>query len=110
MTIHLDLKDINGQPLDHGSRVVAYAQEYEEVSRDESDPSCPIVEEDHDKPRPIKDVPLFIGRVMWNPEQMAVQVRIEKMMVKWECEVSSVRMGGGGYAYELLEDQLPSPA
>ena len=102
MTIEFQLTDINGSPLKEGSRVTAYGQDYEEISRDDSDPSCPIIEEDHSKPKPIKDVPLFQGIVVWNPEQLAMEIVIEKMMVKWETKPCRVRMGGGSYVYELV--------
>lgn len=101
MTITVELNDINGTPLSEGSKVCAYAQEYAEISRDDSG-DIPIIEVDHARPRPIKDVPLFIGRVAWDAEQLAFEIVIEKMMVKWESEPCRVRMGGGHYAYELI--------
>lgn len=101
MTIEIELKDINGKALAEGSRVCAYAQDYAEISRDES--GCiPVIEVDQSKPKPIIDVPLFIGQVVWNPEQLAFEIVIENMMVEWNTNPSRVRMGGGNYAYELI--------
>lgn len=101
MKIEIALKDINGKALAEGSRVCAYAQDYAEISRDESG-GIPVIEVDHAKPKPIKDVPLFIGRVVWNPEQLAIEIAIEEMLVEWATSPSRVRMGGGNYAYELI--------
>ena len=101
MTIEIEIKDIDGNPIVEGSRVLAYAQDYEEVSRDESG-NIPVIEVDHTRPKPIKDVPLFIGCVVWNPEELALEIAIEKMLVKWQTNPSRVRMGGGNYEYGLV--------
>lgn len=103
MTIEVTIRDINGAIIKEGSRVCAYEQRYAEVSRDESGP-VPIVEVDISRPMPIKDVPLFIGRVRWSHEHLAFEIAIEKMLVDWVSPPCSVRMGGGSYAFELMED------
>lgn len=102
MTLIIDVRDMNGVPISEGNRVCAYAQEYDEISRDEVG-GIPVVEVDHGRPKPIKDIPLFIGRVEWSPDQLAFEIAIEKMMVKWEAVPCRVRMGGGQYAYELVD-------
>ena len=101
MTIEIEIKDIDGKTINEGSRVCAYAQDYAEISRDESE-GVPVVELDHTRPKPIKDVPLFVGRVFWNAEELAVEIAIEKLLVKWEHAPAYVRMGGGNYAYGLI--------
>lgn len=101
MKLEIELKDINGSPIEIGDKVCAYAQEYAEVSRDESN-GVPVIELDRARPKPIRDVPLFIGRVVWDAEQLAFEIAIEKLMVDWEAQPSSVRMGGGHYVYELV--------
>ena len=101
MTLEIELKDINGNEIKEGSKVCAYVQDYVEMYHYRSD-DAPIVVLDHTKPKPIKDVPLFIGKVVWNNEQLAFEILIEKMMTDWNPIPSSIKMGGGAYAYELI--------
>ena len=49
----------------------------------------------------MKDVPLFVGIVKWDQEQLALLVFIEKILVEWECDIATVRMGGDNYHFEL---------
>lgn len=100
MRIETEINDINGTPLQLGDTVLAYAQEYEEVSRDESC-GVPIAQVDTARPKPLKDVPLFKGRIEWDAEQMALQIRIEQVLVNWEPKPAVVQMGG--YVYEKLD-------
>lgn len=101
MILTVIIKDINGHEIVEGSRVCAYEQNYVEVSRDESG-LVPIIEVDSSRPIPVKDVPLFIGHVRWDDEQLCFMVVIEKMMVDWNPAPCSVHMGGGSYTYELM--------
>lgn len=102
MTLKLDIKDINGKDIEIGSRVYAYAQNYTETLLDEIN-GVEIIEIDITKPRPIADVPLFIGQVIWNSEELAFEIRVEKILADWEIKPAYIRMGGGMYAYELSE-------
>lgn len=101
MNFQILFKDINGSDINLGDRVCAYAQDYDEVDRQYLH-GVLVVELDSTKPKPIKDIPLFIGKVRFNEEELYVEVLIEKMMVEWENPPCSVRMGGGFYVYELM--------
>ena len=102
MTIHVEVNDINGQPLALGDEVVAYALEYAEVSRDESW-GIPVIEVDSSRPKPLRDVPLFRGRIVWDAGRLDLEVEILEtleMFVEWETKPSRVRMAG--YLYERI--------
>ena len=101
MTLNIDIKDINGRDIQIGSEVCAYARNHSEVLIDKIN-GIAVVELDITKPKPIADLPLFIGKVVWNKEQLSLEILIEKMMTDWDPIPSSVQMGGGSYAYELI--------
>ena len=82
------LKDIDGQELQLGDRVFAFEQEYESVVVEE-DEDISIVEIDRSKPLPLLDVPLYIGRLTWDPEFMQVMVKVERTLVEEPVGVTS---------------------
>lgn len=97
--IPIGLDDNFGNPIYRDDEVIAYGQEYEEIAL-----AGDVVEVDADKPRPVADVPLFRGFVRWDEDQLAYVVEVTEIMGDWELKPSSIRMGGGAYAYELVNN------
>ncbi len=105
MNIEVQVKDINGNEINLGDRVYAYAQNYAEISRSEPDEGgIQVVELDTSKPKPIQDVPLFVGVVAWSEDMLALEIVIEDILVEWGSSPSRIRMGGGCYVYEISTD------
>lgn len=77
MTITTSFKDIDGRDINLGDKVFVFSQEYEVIEEDYSD-GVPVIMVDFSKPLPIKDVPLFLGRVEWCDDRKALIVRVEK--------------------------------
>lgn len=103
MNLQIQIKDINDRDINIGDRVCAYAQNYSEISRSDPDEGgIQVVELDTSKPRPIQDVPLFIGTVAWSEDMLALEVVVERILAKWDSNPSRIRMGGGCYAFELM--------
>jgi hypothetical protein len=100
MTIEVDVRDINGAPLHIGDKVMAYAKEFEIRRRETLGGGTRVVEVASERPKPVKDVPLFAGRIVWSADTLSLQVRIEKMYVHWESRLSSVSMSH--YLYERV--------
>lgn len=102
--LRIEIRDINGTPIVAGSRVCVYPQEYAVISRSNTEyGETPTALVDSRRPLPIKDLPLFIGRVRWNQYLLAFDVAVEQVLGATLGQVS-VTMGGGNYAYEVLDD------
>lgn len=103
MTLTFDLRDLNGRSVNLGDKICAYAQEYEVTHREETPGETPVECLDTTRPKPFKDVPLFIGRVVWSDAALALEVKIEEVMVRWEIKPASVFLGGGQFVFEVLD-------
>lgn len=101
--------DLQGRPLKLGDKVIAYAQRYAEKSRDDSH-GIPIVELDIAQPKPVSDVPLFRGTVAWDPHGLAYIANIDEMLILWDIVPAFVHLGGGAYAYEIIDPIIPPDA
>lgn len=94
------INDMDGNPIHEGDRVWGYAQEY--ASTLVEDGPVPVYEEDHDKPKPVRDVPLFKGQTYWSEEMLAWYVKLSWICDAWKdgAEPCALAMGGGSYAYQ----------
>lgn len=101
MIITCECKDINGVPIELGSKVCVYAKDYE-IRSSEMSGDIEIIELDIEKPKPLKDVPLMMGTVIWEENQMAVLVHVDKMLVEWEAPPGAISMDFYNYAFEVI--------
>lgn len=79
MTIDFEFKDIDGNDIKLGDRVFVFNQNYEIISEDCSD-GVPVVLEDHTKPLPLADTPLFVGIVYWCKESSELRINVEQSL------------------------------
>ncbi len=93
---------LDGVPIHDGDKVFAFAQNYKSTLIEGGD--VPIYEEQHDKPLPVKDVPLFRGTVVWSEDQLAYQVKVSWACPQWRNPPSAIHMGGGHYAYQKTDE------
>lgn len=107
--IKTELLDINGTPLRLGDYVIAYAQDYEEVKPTVRihDPAeivtdtLKVVELDDSKPKPVKDVPLFVGHIDWDDYGKSIIVRLHKSMTPMELQPAHARFCD--YLFEKID-------
>lgn len=90
-------KDMDGNDLLEGDRVMAFQARYETTRIEDN-----IYEEHHDRPLPTRDVPLFIGSIYWSKEMLAWWIKVEKILVEWETKPCGIAMGGGSYLYQKM--------
>ncbi len=103
----IGLNDISGRPIHEGDDVLIYAQHHEtKAVLDDGDGSPPVHLLDATKPKPVADVPLAAGTVIWSEHELAWIV-----MIHWVCDAwakapgrpASLHMGGISYAFEVRE-------
>lgn len=98
--VEVVLLDIHGAPVREGDEVLLYAQNYASTLIKDGVP--PIYEEDHTKPKPVADVPLVRGTVVWSVDMLAWGVRVSWTTPSWGNPPCWMRLGGGSYAVELI--------
>lgn len=91
------MKDIHGEALGPGDRVLVYVQSYER----ERDASGAWVV-DQTRPLPVADVPMARARIEWDDHLLALVLRYEWVCDAWQGKAGAMA-GGGEYAFERLE-------
>lgn len=103
MKLEIELNDVNDKPINIGDRVIAYEQAYKIIEVGYYDELDRVVVVDMEKPLPTKDIPLFIGKVAWNKDDLCLELIVEKLLADWEPKPATIKMVNG-YAYELYEN------
>jgi hypothetical protein len=102
MNIEFSLKDINGEELELGDLVWVYNQDYEEVGREEDEDGT-VVEIDITRPRPVADIPVFIGKLVWQEDLYQLDLEIVTRIDRNYEGVGSVSLGIG-FALEKMKE------
>lgn len=101
-------KDMNGEPIHEGDRVMGFEQRYHSTlvghgSVPGCDDELPIYEIDTSKPLPSPDVPLFRGQVYWSEDMLAYWIKLDWVTEQWNPSPCCLQMGGAGYSYQLVK-------
>jgi hypothetical protein len=102
MKIEFELKDINGEDLQLGDLVWVYRQDYEEIGREEDEGGL-CIEIDITKPRAITDVPLFIGKLVWQEDLYQLDLEVCEVVDDVYRNLGSISLGIG-YALEKMKE------
>jgi hypothetical protein len=91
------VKDIHGNTLAEGDKVLVYAQRYERVRE-----AGGVWVVNQARPLPVADVPMARGVVAHDEDLLAWIVRYEWVCADWSGKAGAL-MGGGEYAFEKIE-------
>ena len=96
--------DINHKSIKEGDEVYLYAKEYQktELSPSWEIESQKIYELDIKSPKPIKDIILARGQVIWDTFTLSYMIKYLWTCPQWNSGISSCQMGGDNYVYEIV--------